>query len=237
IEQAIQAVFSREGFTTKKVPTEHAGGKWRLSYQSFSGQSSNLEVDVNFMFRQPLWDIRHNDAHHLGEYSASNIPVLDIHELFAGKLAALFARMQARDLFDCYQMFKLETLDIYRLRLAFVIYGGMNRKDWRSISTDDLDFEAEELAKQLIPTLHRQFRRDQNKAAEYGASLMQECKQGLFKVLPFTDVESQFLDLLLEHGKIDASLLTPDKTLQEHIQCQPLLQWKALNVRHHKGLS
>ncbi len=26
VEQAAQAVFSREGFTTKRVPTEHAGG-------------------------------------------------------------------------------------------------------------------------------------------------------------------------------------------------------------------
>jgi len=237
IEQAIQAVFSREGFTTRKVPAEHAGGKWRLSYQSFSGQSSNLEVDVNFMFRQPLWDIRLSAAQPLGEYKASNIPVLDIHELAAGKLAALFARGQTRDLFDCYQIFKLEVLDLDRLRIAFVVYGGMNRKDWRTISTDDLDFEAEELAKQLTPTLHRQLRRGQATAAEYGACLMQGCKQGLSRILPFTDAESQFLDLLLEHGKIDASLLTPDKTLQERIQCQPLLKWKALNVRHHKGLS
>ncbi len=51
VEQAAQAVFSREGFTTKRVPTEHAGGKWRLSYQSYTGQSGNLEVDLNFMFR------------------------------------------------------------------------------------------------------------------------------------------------------------------------------------------
>jgi predicted nucleotidyltransferase component of viral defense system len=54
VEQAAQAVFSREGFTTKRVPTEHAGGKWRLSYQSYTGQNVNLEVDLNFMFRQPL---------------------------------------------------------------------------------------------------------------------------------------------------------------------------------------
>ena len=54
VEQAAQAVFSREGFTTKRTPTEHAGGKWRLSYQSYTGQSGNLEVDMNFMFRLPL---------------------------------------------------------------------------------------------------------------------------------------------------------------------------------------
>lgn len=34
IEQAARAAFSREGFTTERVPDEHAGGKWRLSRRS-----------------------------------------------------------------------------------------------------------------------------------------------------------------------------------------------------------
>jgi len=74
VERAAQAVFSREGFTTKRVPTEHAGGKWRLSYQGYTGQRGNLEVDLNFMFRQPLWDIQPADSHALGNFQARNIP-------------------------------------------------------------------------------------------------------------------------------------------------------------------
>lgn len=73
VEQAAQAVFSREGFTAKRVPTEHAGGKWRLSYQSYTGQSGNLEVDLYFMYRQPLWDIQPADSHALGNFQARNI--------------------------------------------------------------------------------------------------------------------------------------------------------------------
>lgn len=42
IEQALQAVFSREDYNIKRVPTEHAGGKWKLGYQSASGRSGNL---------------------------------------------------------------------------------------------------------------------------------------------------------------------------------------------------
>src|SRR5512137_2642057 len=51
IEQAIQAVFAREGFTVRRMPVEHAGGKWSLRYESALGQTGNLEVDINFMFR------------------------------------------------------------------------------------------------------------------------------------------------------------------------------------------
>lgn len=39
VEQAAQAVFSREGFTTKRVPTEHAGGKWRLAIRVTPGKT------------------------------------------------------------------------------------------------------------------------------------------------------------------------------------------------------
>jgi hypothetical protein len=56
-------------------------------------------------------------------------------------------------------------------------------------------------------------------------------------VLPFTDSEREFLDLLLNRGVVDSTVLTADLSLQRHIQKQPLLEWKALNVRRHKGFS
>ena len=237
LEQAAQAVFSREGFTTKRVPDEHAGGKWRLSYQSFTGQSGNLEVDLNFMFRQPLWDIQIADSHPLGDFQARSIPVLDLHELAAGKLAALLARGQARDLFDCHRILNMIDLERDRLRIAFVVYGGMNRKDWRTISIEDVDFDPAELARLLIPTLDTRAIQEQESPAEFGARLVGECREGLGEVLPFNDAEREFLDLLLDKGEIDSTILTADETLQKRIGQQPLLEWKALNVRHYKGLS
>ena len=236
LEQAAQAVFSREGFTTKRVPDEHAGGKWRLSYQSFTGQSGNLEVDLNFMFRQPLWDIQIADSHPLGDFQAKSIPVLDLHELAAGKLAALLARGQARDLFDCHRILNMIDLERDRLRIAFVVYGGMNRKDWRTVSIEDVDFDPAELTRLLIPTLDTRAIQEQS-PAKFGARLVRECREGLSMVLPFNDAEGKFLDLLLEKGEIDSTILTADETLQKRIQQQPLLEWKALNVRQYKGLS
>ena len=75
IEQAVQTVFSREGFVVRRVPSEHAGGKWRLSYLSFTGQPANLNMDFNFMYRQPLWEIQHADSHPLGDFQAMCIPI------------------------------------------------------------------------------------------------------------------------------------------------------------------
>lgn len=236
VEQAAQAVFAREGFTVRRMPEEHAGGKWSLQYESGPGRGGNLEVDLNFMFRVPLWPVTIRDSHSVGAWRATEIPVLEHHELAAGKLAALLARRQARDLFDSHRILQMGNLDSRRLRIGFVVYGAMNRKDWRTVSADDVEFDAIELARQLIPTLRINSPELQVESAEYGTRLVKECRDGLSAVLPFSKAEREFLDLLLDRGKIDATLLTSDKALQKLIQGQPLLEWKALNVKRHKGL-
>ena len=152
-------------------------------------------------------------------------------------MAALMARGQARDLFDCHRILSMDDLEKDRLRIAFVTYGGMNRKDWRTVAIEDVDFDAAELTRLLVPTLHVRESKEQVSPAEYGARLVRECREALSAVLPFTDAERAFLDLLLDRGVIDPTLLTADASLQRRIQGQPLLQWKALNVRRHKGLS
>ncbi|MGB3222809.1 MAG: nucleotidyl transferase AbiEii/AbiGii toxin family protein [Desulforhopalus sp.] len=236
IEQAVQAVFAREGFTVRRMPEEHAGGKWSLRYQSAAGQGGNLEVDLNFMYRVPLWPVSLSDSYPVGTWQATQIPVIDIHELAAGKLAALLARRQARDLFDSHILLHKENLDHDRLRIAFVVYGAMNRKDWRTVSIEDVNFESAELARQLIPTLRVTESTEQESFDQYGARLAEECRQALSVVLPLKENEKAFLDLLLEHGEIDSTILTSDSVLQQRIQNQPLLEWKAVNVRKYKGL-
>jgi predicted nucleotidyltransferase component of viral defense system len=235
IEQAVQAVFSREGFNVRRMPVEHAGGKWSLRYESTHGRTGNLEADINFMFRTPLWPVTIRDSHPVGSWRATGIPVLDRHELAAGKLAALLARRQARDLFDSHRMLVRGDLDSHRLRIGFVVYGAMNRKDWRTVSAGDVDFEDTDLARQLIPLLRADAAESQADSAEYGARLVRECREALSVVIPFTDAERAFLDLLLDRGEIDPTILTSDEYLQRRIRRQPLLEWKALNVRRYKG--
>jgi hypothetical protein len=237
VEQALQAVFSRDGFNVRKIPTDHAGGKWRLGYQSFSGQPGNLEVDLNFMFRQPLWDPGSRDSVTLGRYQACEIPILDDHELAAGKLAALIARTQARDLFDCRSIFRSLKLDTKLLRIAFVAYGGMNPRDWREVSINDVEYDPGDLAAKLIPTLHGSAVPSGLMASTYGQNLVDECKAYLSALLPLNEPELAFLHALLDEGRVDGSLLTSDPELKLHIEVHPWLQWKALNVRKHKGLT
>lgn len=232
VEQATQAVCSREGMNITRVPTDHAGGKWRLRYESALGEGGNLEVDLNFMFRVPLWAVTRRSAA-VGSYSATQIPVLDLHELAAGKLAALLSRRASRDLFDTHQLLTHGDLDRTKLRLGFVLYGAMNRKDWRTVAVDDVGYDHRELENELIPVVRAESYA-KRKAGDWAESMIAECRDRLGAVLPMAANEIAFLDRILDQGEIEPELLTTDGEMAERIRIHPLLQWKAVNVRKHR---
>ena len=230
----MQAVCAREGLNVTRQPGDHAGGKWRLRYDSGLGEGGNLELDLNFMFRVPLWSPTILDSHTIGSYKAQGIPVLDVHELAAGKLAALLARHASRDLFDAHLLLTKGKLNVKKLRLGFVLYGAMNRRDWRTVSSDDIVFDVREIENQLVPVVRKDFLAKADKPKAWAAQLQEECRRKLDVVLPLSEQEKEFLDRLLDHGEIKTSLLATDNEMAERIQSHPLLQWKALNVRQHK---
>jgi predicted nucleotidyltransferase component of viral defense system len=235
IEEAIQAVCLREGLAVRRVPVEHAGGKWSLRYESALVGGGNLDVDVNFMLRVPLWPVVICDSKPLGAYQSTNIPLLDINELAAGKLTALLTRRQARDLFDAHQLLKGGVLNQKRLRLAFVVYGAMSRLDWRSVSHEDIAFDERELEQRLMPVLHRDSEFHAVEPSQWAGRLVQECREALAVVLPFSQAELGFLGRLLDHGEIEPSLITRDASLVDKLKHHPMLLWKAVNVRKYKG--
>ncbi len=234
VEQAVQAVCAREGFGLQRVPEDHAGGKWVLRYESALGQGGNLELDLNFMFRVPLWPISVRDSHEVGTYQAGRIPVLELHELTAGKLVALLARRASRDLFDAHRLLTQCELDAGRLRAAFVVYGAMNRKDWRTVSVDDVSFEPNELKNQLLPTLRNDYADAIGRPEAWARRLVEECRDMLSMVLPLSEPEREFLDRLLDYGEIAPSVLAADEAWAETVKQHPLLEWKGLNVRRHE---
>lgn len=232
-EQALQAVCSREGVGILRQPIEHAGGEWRLRYDSALGPGGRLEVDVNFMFRVPLWPVTIRDAR-VGSSSARRIPVLDLHELASGKLAALLARQAGRDLFDVHQLLTGCDLDREKLRLGFVLYGGMNRRDWRTVKIDDVGCDERELRDQLAPVVRRDLLA-RWESGHWAEGMIAECRRGMEVVLPLNASELAFLDSLLSHGRIEPGLLTSDPAMAERIRSHPSLRWKAENVREHRG--
>ncbi len=235
IEQAIHAVCGRLGLQVKRSPSDHAGGKWRLSYSS-QDRSGSLELDVNFMLRTPLWSPVSHTSRPIGSLPTVDISLLDIHELVAGKLAALFGRSASRDLFDTRELLIRGGLDRKRLRLAFVIYGGMNRKDWRTIAIDDIATTPTDVSQRLVPMLRADVAPSHREVEGWTKRLVADCKDLLSSLLPLEPHEQEFLEELNDRGQILPTLLTDDPRLRKLVQGHPGLLWKAVNVRRYRGI-
>ncbi len=236
VEQAIEAVCSREGFTIRRIPTEHAGGKWQLKYTGATGQGGNLELDLNFILRVPLWPTQLRDSHLVSSFQATQVPLLDIHELAAGKLAALCDRGASRDLFDAYALLRRDDLDHDRLRLGFVVYGGASRRDWRTVTIENIECDAVELRGKLLPTLRNVETDAFRDAKAWAEQRVSEVRSLMSAVLPLRPNEIKFLDHLNDRGKIIPELLAQEEKMQALIRQHPALNWKAMNVRKHYRL-
>ena len=222
------------GLTVRRAPSAHAGGKWRLTYATAFGRAGTVEVDVNFMLRTPLWPAARRDGHPIGGEQATRVLVVDDHELAAGKLAALVARSASRDLFDARELLRRPGWDPAKLRLGFVVYGGLNRIDWRAITTDHARTTASDVDAQLVPMLRFDVRPAKGDLEAWTASLVRETRELVAAVLPLESHELEFLERLNGAGDIAPELLTAEAAMQALIREHPGLRWKAQNMK--KGL-
>ncbi|MDP2182056.1 MAG: nucleotidyl transferase AbiEii/AbiGii toxin family protein [Actinomycetota bacterium] len=235
VEQAVEAVCGRMGLQVRRVPSDHTGGKWRLSYTTTSGRPGTLELDLNFLLRTPLWPVRQMPAKWASGSAPLTYPVLDIHELAAGKLAALFGRTSGRDVYDTVRILESAQLDLERLRLGFVVYGAASRRDWCEIRVEDIATDPTEVARQVLPMLRGDARPAAGELDDWLSGLLARARVALESVLPLADHEAEFIRLVNEEGVLRAGLLTGDPGMQRIIEGHPALLWKAQNVRQYRA--
>jgi hypothetical protein len=121
-------------------------------------------------------------------------------------------------------------------RVGLMVYGGINRKDWRAVSPADVKGDPEEAARELVPMLRPEVAPTRGGVAAWFEKLLAECRERLGVVLPLRDHEQAFLERLNGSGEIAPELLTSDGIMQRIIRDHPGLQWKALNVRRRRGV-
>src|SRR5262245_9788923 len=157
----------------------HAGGKMIFIYQSVMGNRGRIEIDLNYLFRIPLWNVDWRCSPEWPKAVYANI--LDIHELAAGKLHALLGRQASRDLFDSHQLLTRWPLNPEKLRLAFVVYAGMERDHWQRISSDNIQFTVKDIRDKLIPVLKMGVApfNSTSEAEAWAKRLVTECQETL----------------------------------------------------------
>ncbi len=237
IEQAVEAICRRDNLQIARAPTEHAGGKWRLRYEAGKNTGGNLEIDIVYTLRIPLAPVSKRDSSEIAGMAAKSIPVLDVHELAAGKFAALLSRNAGRDLYDAHALLTSEMLDPAVLRPIFTAYAGMSRIDFRQVALNRISFGSDELRNQLLPVLRSSEVARIDNLDAWAEDLFSTCREKLTMILPFNEDEMEFLKGLQDQGEIRPELLTDDAELKSRISNHPMLKWKALNVKEHKSRS
>lgn len=236
-EAAVSACCEREGCAVRRMPSEHAGGKLHLRYAGGISGAGSLELDLNFLQRLPLFPVEHREPRFPPGAGLRAVPLLSLAETAAGKFAALVTRRAARDAFDAWQLLERvpDLLARPDLRLAFVVQIAGSRHDARRLDPQAVAVNLKDVRDTLLPLLRvesRPFGGDVEALAAHVNSASIRAAQSLLDV---SRREREFLDRILDRGEIAAEALVDEPDRQALIRGQPLLQWKALNVRRFKG--
>lgn len=235
VEAALAAILAAQGYQVRRQPEQHAGGKWVARYGSALGGGGAIEVDLNFMAREPLFGVQRTASRPLGGIVATDVPVIDLNEVVGGKLVALVDRRAARDLFDTRRILEASGLDWSLVRLAFLAWGAANRRDFRRASLDDIGGNPRELRQKLAICLPRNHFDQAGGVEAWIAESVALCRAGLASLFKRTAGETAFLDQLLDEGVIDVSGLDGPEAVRARIARMPMLAWKAQNVRMYRA--
>ncbi len=159
------------------------------------------------------------------------MPVLDIHELAAGKLTALFARNASRDLFDAHYLLKNCKLNEEQLRTSFVIYISMSSIPLINLSPTQVNMDARDIRNKLLPVLSQtDIPRKQKEIELWAQKLLSELQSRLNLFLPLNAKEITFINKIREEGVIEPKLITTEEYLSKIILAHPLIRRKVSKV-------
>ena len=236
VDVAINRLLASQGYSVRRQPDEHAGGKWLSRYASALGGNATLEIDVNYMARQPLFGTARMESRPLGEMRASDVLVLDLQEIVAGKLVALLDRHAAPDLFDARRILSINGLDWRRIKAAVLAIGACGRRDWRTISVDAIKGDPREFRQKLAICLPRDRFAGKGDVDAWIEETVTLCREKFAFLFDLTANERKFLDGVLDRGEINPDLLDVAPEIYTRIGAMPMLAWKCQHIRKHRGL-
>ena len=236
VDAALDRLLTFQGYGIRRRPDQHAGGKWLARYASALGGNATLEIDINYMARQPLFGMARMESLPLGGMRAEDILILDLHEIIAGKLVALIDRHAARDLFDARRVLSVDGLDWDRIKAAVLAMGASGRRDWRTMSIDAIEGDPREFRQKLAICLPRDRLPARGEVDAWIEETVALCRERLAFLFDLTVNERAFLDGVLDRGEIDVDLLDIAPEIRARIETMPMLAWKTRHVREHRGL-
>jgi predicted nucleotidyltransferase component of viral defense system len=224
-------VLERSGYIIEREMKSHAAERYALRYTNLQGSRDRIVIDINYMYRICLTEPESIQPNTTFIDFDSEVLILGRDELIASKLSALLERRAPRDLYDLHKVVqeKLNYNESLLRKLAILFTSG-KKLDFRRLNADCLqDITQRSVDEELNPLLRVRDR------ASLG-DMMESVEPLVLKTLNLSSKEAEFIDSLLERGNYNPTILFDNHEIIQKAQLHPLLHWKAMNVKKHKGI-
>ena len=236
-ERRVARACQLAGCRVVHSPSQHAGGKFRLRFPSLLAGEQNLELDISFVARVPLFGLVERGAV-LPGFESEIVTTYTLTELAAGKFAALLSRTVARDRYDAVRIVQQDPAILERpeFRVTFTCFAAAAREDAREWDGRLRPLDLQEVRNQLVPVLRGAHEPLAGDARGLAVHLSHELAGVPERLVAWSAGERAFMDALTDRGELMPQVLTSDPVLRKRIAAQPMLRWKQRNVRQHHGL-
>ena len=227
LERSLEGIYKSQGMTLDRAATAHAGGKYQLFYPSLLNERrGTIEVDLNYMFRVPLFPVQRIQSQLVGGRKTQAVQVVSFEEAAAGKLSALMDRNAARDLFDTYHILFETKFDRANLKTAFLAYYVMENRNDDQIPLHKIQVNAQDIKNKLQPVMRKtEVMGTDQKCIEWAKMAATKVRNELEELLQLNTNEQQFLTDHKNGRTLNFGLITEDAALVEKLESHPLIKW------------
>jgi len=221
----IQRIFHYE-YEIEITKEVHALSQFSFHYQTMSGSSDMLKLEINYLVRVPILAPQIRSFKHF-DWNVEYL-CLDSQELLASKIVALLSRYTPRDLFDVYRLIILPlNIDSKLFRSLLFFYSIVI--DVKIFDLFKLKFELitqSDIQNKLAPMLRSGTYPNRNE-------LVMKIGKFLSPFFIMSSGENDALHNFYNTGKLDFDILFPQKEVQEKIRISPSLEWKIQNIKRN----
>lgn len=229
IEGAVEELARRHGYQVQRSTDAFAGRKIYLGDAAFGGGPDRIEVDLNFLFRQPIAALEPRQLWQPAGLDRPRVRAVSLAELCIGKLLALLDRGAPRDAWDVARLPNLvgALLADATFRARFLAVAAILDHPLPTYSKERLArrLDSRTIQEQLIPMLVASERPSASALAAAAWNVVEP-------LVRLTPEEERFFDGIGK-GVFHAELLGDPAALE--LGHHPAVAWKLLNVRRRLG--
>lgn len=215
------ALFQKGYVLSSASKSYHALSSSVLQYTNNVGNRDNIKIEINYLDRVHIMPLDYRKMDGLMVMSDVPIPLLEGHELYGSKFAALISRCKPRDVYDVHHMLTRNPMpdkDLLRKCLVFYncIGGDANITEFDDRLLDGL--KASDFKRMLRPLLSKQEHFDEKMA-------ILTVKEKLHELLVLTDEEKEFVRAF-QNKEYKPEWLFSDEEIVARIAHHPMALWR-----------